>query len=148
MSALKTFDYIFTIILFLFFTNFVFSDNEEIPLDSKDSQIIKKISVQQAREMIEANKGNNKFMILDLRTAEEHKLERIENSNNIDFFSENFRKDLNKLDKNKTYIIHCHSGRRAEKTVPIIKELGFKEVYNMGGIVRWIEAGFKIVKTD
>jgi hypothetical protein len=76
-----------TIILFLVFTNFVFSDNEEIPLDSKDSQIIKKISVQQAREMIEATKGNNKLMILDLRTAEEHKLERIENSETNRFFS-------------------------------------------------------------
>ncbi|NIP31005.1 MAG: rhodanese-like domain-containing protein [Candidatus Dadabacteria bacterium] len=140
--------YLFQVFISLAFTNIVFSDDNTLQSYSENGQIIQKISVQNAGQMIESYRGNPDFVILDLRTAQEYKREHIENSNNIDFFSDNFKNELDKLDKDKTYIIHCRSGGRASNTLPIMKELGFKEVYNMGGIIQWKEAGFETVKTE
>lgn len=80
-------------------------------------------------------------MILDVRTPEERADGYIENSVNLDFYSPSFREDLDKLDKGKAYLVYCHSGNRSRTTTEdIMKELGFREVYNMlGGISGWKE---------
>ena len=61
--------------------------------------------------------------------------------------SETFKEDLDKLDKDKAYFIYCRSGNRSGRAMPIMKELGFKEVYNLSvGIQEWIAEGLPIIK--
>ncbi|GAG61563.1 unnamed protein product, partial [marine sediment metagenome] len=56
----------------------------------------------------------------------------------LDYYSDTFRNNLDKLDKNKMHLIYCRSGRRSENALNIMKELDFREVYNMlGGVVKW-----------
>jgi len=101
-------------------------------------QIIENITPEEAYILIQENKDNPNFVILDVRTPEEFLGEYIENAVNLDYYSDTFRNNLDKLDKNKTYLIYCRSGRRSENALNIMKELGFREVYNMlGGIVKW-----------
>ncbi len=101
-------------------------------------QIIENITPEEAYILIQENKDNPNFVILDVRTPEEFLGEYIENAVNLDYYSDTFRNNLDKLDKNKTYLIYCRSGRRSENALNIMKELDFKEVYNMlGGIVKW-----------
>ena len=102
------------------------------------SQIIKNINPQEAFTLIEDNKTDPDFVILDVRTKEEVDAGYIENAINIDFYSDTFREELNKLDKDKKYLIYCRSGNRSGQALAIMKELNFKEVYNMvGGIDEW-----------
>ena len=49
-------------------------------------------------------------MILDVRTAEEYSGGHIEGSTNIDVKSESFKEEVGKLDKSKTYLVHCRTG--------------------------------------
>ena len=101
-------------------------------------QIIENITPEEAYILIQENKDNPNFVILDVRTPEEFLGEYIENAVNLDYYSDTFRNDLDKLDKNKTYLIYCRSGRRSENALNIMKELDFREVYNMlGGVVKW-----------
>jgi len=101
-------------------------------------QIIENITPEEAHISIQENKDNPNFVILDMRTPEEFFGEYIENAVNLDYYSDTFRNDLDKLDKNKTYLIYCRSGRRSENALNIMKELDFREVYNMlGGVVKW-----------
>ncbi len=101
-------------------------------------QIIENITPEEAYILIQENKDNPNFVILDVRTPEEFLGEYIENAVNLDYYSDTFRNDLDKLDKNKTYLIYCRSGRRSENALNIMKELDFREVYNMlGGIIKW-----------
>ncbi len=110
-------------------------------------QILEDINAQEAFELIERNQENPNFVILDIRTPEEFNEGHIENAINIDFYSETFQEDLDKLDKNKTYFIYCRSGNRSGRAMSIMKELGFKEVYNLSvGIKEWIAEGFPVVK--
>ena len=63
----------------------------------------------------------------------------------IDFYSNTFEMELDKLDKNNSYLIYCRTGRRTGLTIDIMKDLGFFEVYNMlGGITQWIDQGYPV----
>ncbi len=77
-------------------------------------------------------------IILDVRTKEECSESKIPGSLNIDYYSENFKDNLDKLNKNLNYYIYCRSGNRSGKTVIILRDKGFKNVYNLeGGILAW-----------
>ena len=79
-------------------------------------------------------------------TQEEYESEHIQNSIMIDFYSDSFKNELEKLDKNKTYLIYCRTGRRTGLTIDTMEELGFLQVYNMvGGITQWKINGYPIV---
>lgn len=137
----------FSALLFYFLFFSVYLNSETNSVDSEmNLQTVKKITPQQAHDLIEKLKYDPDFVILDLRTPEEYKKEHIENAKNLNYYSKTFKNDLNKLEKDKTYVIHCRSGGRSGKTAPIMKELGFNEVYDMGGIIQWKEQGFETVK--
>lgn len=105
-------------------------------------QIIENITPKEAYISIQDNKDNPNFLILDVRTPGEFLGEYIENAVNLDYYSDTFRNDLDKLDKNKTYLIYCKAGGRSEDALNIMKELDFREAYNLlGGIIKWKSEG-------
>lgn len=133
-----------TVICLLLVTVFLYGCT--IQTDSPN-QIFEDIGVQEAFELIQSNQGNTDFILIDIRTPQEFNEGHIENAVNIDFYSETFKEDLDKLDKNKTYFIYCRSGNRSGRAMPIMKELGFKEVYNLSvGIKDWLAEGLPVVK--
>ena len=108
---------------------------------------IKDIDVQESFDLIQRNQGNPDFMIIDVRTPEEFAEGHIENAINIDFYSQTFEEELDRLDRGKAYFIYCRSGNRSGQAREIMKAMGFTEVYNLSaGIVDWISAGLPVVK--
>ena len=72
----------------------------------------------------------------DVRTKEEFEKGHIENAINIDFI--NNKRSLKKLDRKKTYLIYCQSGRRSQLAMDFLKEQGFTRLFNMrGGLLQW-----------
>ena len=108
---------------------------------------IEDITPQEAFTLIQNNQNNLDFVIIDVRTPGEFGAGHIENATNINFYSEAFRDEFNKLDKDKTYLIYCQSGGRSGSALDIMAELNFKEAYNiLGGINLWKAEGLPIVK--
>ena len=106
---------------------------------------IRNISPEEAYDLIQKNKGNPDFVILDVRTPQEFFKGHIEGAVNLDFYSKSFRDELNKLNKTKTYLVYCRTGYRSGLAAEIMEELGFKNIYNMkGGIVKWKAKGFPV----
>jgi len=84
--------------------------------------------------------------LVDVRTPEEYKEGYIENFQNIDFFSESFEKDIEKLDKSKPVIVYCKSGNRSGKCAKLMKEKGFVKIYDFkGGISKWEKEELKLI---
>ena len=109
--------------------------------------IIENINPEEVNALIQENNNNPNFVILDVRTPEEYLSGHIENAVNLDYYSNTFGNSLDELDKNKTYLIYCRSGRRSENTLNIMKGLDFREAYNMlGGINKWKSEGFSTTK--
>ena len=107
-----------------------------------ETAIIEDITPQEAFTLIQNNQNNPDFVIIDVRTPEEFTEGYIENAVNIDFYSKTFQDELDNLDKNKPYLIYCRSGSRSGNALNIMKELNFREAYNiLGGINAWKKEG-------
>ncbi len=105
------------------------------------------LSPEDSKKLIEKNRNNDKFVIIDVRTPEEFSQGRIENAVNIDFYSSDFAEKINQLDKNKIYLIYCRSGNRSGQALAIFKNAGIINYYNMtGGFSAWTAKKFPFVR--
>lgn len=113
----------------------------------RQKTVIKRFAPKEAFELIQKNSKNPDFVILDIRTPEEFESGHIERAININYHNDTFVEDLNKLDKNKTYLVYCRTGRRSGDAVGIMTKQGFKELYRTDGdIVKWKSEGLPVTK--
>ena len=110
-----------------------------------NSESINQMNSDELIEFIELNDA----VLVDVRTEDEYNSGYIENSLNIDYFSNDFSLNADKLDKSTPIILYCRSGKRSSMSANKISKLGFKEIYNLeGGILEWIEEGNAVVFND
>lgn len=77
-------------------------------------------------------------VLVDVRTIEEYQAGHIPHARLLDVQQPAFMDSLKTLDKNKTYLLYCRSGKRSQKVVNLLKENGFKRVYHLkGGYSNW-----------
>jgi phage shock protein E len=72
----------------------------------------------------------NGAIVLDVRTAAEYNTGHIEGAVNISLGT--IRERYKELDPLKTYITTCSHGLRSVKAEALLKDRGFKQVYNGG----------------
>lgn len=107
---------------------------------------IKNVNAKAAVDILKENKNNPDFVILDLRTQAEYDSGFISGAKLVDFYQEDFDKNINQLDKNKIYLIYCRSGNRSSKALTIMKTLTFKRLYHLdGGIKSWTLSGNPLI---
>lgn len=76
--------------------------------------------------------------LIDVRTSREFSNGFIAGAKNIDYNGDSFEKQIKKLDKNKPVLVYCAAGGRSENAAELLKEWGFKEVYDLiGGYNSW-----------
>jgi rhodanese-related sulfurtransferase len=79
--------------------------------------------------------------IVDVRTPGEFSEGHIANAVNMDVTSDDFESKIATLDKEKPVMVYCKAGGRSAKAAAILKENGFKKVYDLdGGMIGWNEA--------
>ena len=101
------------------------------------------ISVHKFRDMMD----DERYVLIDVRTQDEFNEGHLEKATLIDFYSENFPEEIAKLDRDKEYLVYCHSGGRSSKCMKMMGDMGFKNVFNMsGGILDWTENQYEVVK--
>jgi rhodanese-related sulfurtransferase len=105
---------------------------------------VPKITPEQAREMI--GKGNT--LVVDVRDAPEvEKSGKIAGAVNVSRGMLEFRADPDSpyhdknFSKDKTVILYCASGGRSALAAKMLKDMGYGEVYNVGGFKDWAESG-------
>ncbi len=86
-------------------------------------------------------------VLLDIRTPEEVVQARIRGSIHIDWYSDSFKSDAGKLDRNKPVYVYCAAGGRSSDALRLLKSMGFKEVHQLsGGMGAWQAAGMPVEK--
>ena len=116
-------------------------------LSAQDSTRILAVSAKEAADLIDKHNGDDEFAILDIRTPGEFQSGHLAKSIPIDFYSQTFAGQLNRLDKTKTYLVYCRTGNRSTKSLELFKKLKFQKVYHMASGIRvWKNEGFSVVK--
>lgn len=94
------------------------------------------INVITADEM-ETHLKYGEIQVVDVQTSRDFKKSHLLNSQNI-LFDKDFRKNLEKLDKDIPVAIYCTTGKISPEAATILQEAGFKRIYLLdGGIKKW-----------
>lgn len=112
---------------------------------------VPKITPAEASEMIA--KGNT--LVVDVRDANEvEKSGKVAGAVNVSRGMLEFRADPESpyhdknFAKDKTVIVYCASGGRSALSGKVLKDMGYGQVFNVGGFKDWVEAGGAVDKAD
>lgn len=87
--------------------------------------------------------------IVDVRTPDEFKGGAIENAQNFNWNSSDFKSKIEHLDKNLPVFVYCLSGGRSAAASQALLDNGFKEIYELeGGIMAWNNAGLPLTSAE
>ena len=104
--------------------------------------MIDEINVRDVEKYIEQG-----AIVLDVRTKDEYNNGHISGSINIDIHSNVFKENVDKLDKERSYVVCCASGGRSAKATQVMLGMGFGDVHNMiGGMIDWEKEGLPTTK--
>jgi len=102
---------------------------------AQEAKIIHKLSVKTFKEHI----VGAKVQLIDVRTPKEYKEGFIKDAVLMNFFADDFKKNITQLNTEKPVYVYCKSGGRSGKTAKMLKKIGFKTVYDLkGGYVAWL----------
>jgi len=78
-------------------------------------------------------------VVLDVRTPDEwHQYGYIFDARKVNIYDPAFTSEINKFDKNHSYLVYCLKGIRSEEACKIMANLGFAKLYNLdGGLEKW-----------
>jgi len=108
--------------------------------DGNDFFVRSQFVNMKASEAAKILKNNPEAVVLDIRTPKEYAEGHIPDAINIDYKADSFESELEKLDRDTTYLMHCRSGRRSANSLEIFEKLGFQRVIHMDdGILGWQE---------
>ncbi len=108
--------------------------NAQTNLQHVDAPTFKKLMLQK------------EAVLIDLRTNDELiNKGKIKGATQIDFFSKTAEAQIEKLDKNKTYLLYCAGGGRSGECAELMQKLGFKNIVNLEkGFDDWKRKGFEV----
>lgn len=96
--------------------------------------MVKEVTVQELKQMIDEKKD---FQLIDVREQFEYDTVNI---GGLLIPLGNILLETDKIDTDKTVVIHCRSGARSAAAIMQLQQQGFDNLYNLkGGILAWIE---------
>lgn len=103
----------------------------------------------EARELIASLSGQPGFMLLDVRTPEEHEQLSLGGDELIDIYDYSFMERIQALPREGSYLIYCRTGNRSGLACEMMRRMGFSSVCNLlGGIKMWSERGLPVVSGE
>lgn len=86
-------------------------------------------------------------LLIDVRSPEETARGILPQAQEVNFYDADFRSRISTLPKDKPVFVYCRSGNRSGQAMAQLKDMGFREVYNLqGGIGAWRAAGLPVVQ--
>lgn len=99
-----------------------------------DKGTFTKISAQDAKKIMDEEKN---IIILDVRTEDEYSSGHIENSILISVDDIKSKAESILKEKDQKILIYCRTGNRSNVALKKLKEMGYTNLYDFGGINSW-----------
>lgn len=105
-----------------------------IAYNGSQSDTVIVLTLKEFKEQVD----NKQVQLIDVRTPKEYNSGHINGARNIDFNSNSFGEEFNKLNKDEPVYIYCRSGVRSGEASKKLETMGFKEIYDLkGGILNY-----------
>jgi len=106
-----------------------------VKIENVIKEIMKNINQKEFMDIAQ----NGDCIILDVRSPGECASGMVPNARMINLMDRHrFSMEVEKLDKQKHYLIYCRSGNRSGIACRMLESLGFGNTYNLqGGMMRW-----------
>ena len=92
--------------------------------------------IMNVKELADRIKAGNAPLIIDVREPNEYAYARIPGA--VLKPLGDFREWAQELDKDREYVLQCHTGSRSWQAAYLLERMGFTQVYNLsGGIEAW-----------
>ena len=102
------------------------------------------LAPQAFAEKLKATSGST---LIDVRTPEEFAEGHLAGAKNFDWNGEHFEHQVMGLDKSKPVFVYCLKGGRSASAASRLRDMGFKEVYELeGGTSNWQAAKLPLTK--
>ena len=118
---------------------------EALLIEAND--LVKRLSFEESNELIK----NTQTVIIDVREESEvYNLGIIKNAVHIPRGLIEFKLSPNSsnnpvlINDNTNILVYCAGGYRSALAAKTLLDLGFKNVYNLGGFKEWVESGGEI----
>jgi len=131
-----------TLMLFLLGLNAIAQRVEDKIGPAPDIRNLAVIEFEQLR-------GLTNHVVLDVRTRREYLGGHVPGALLLDANHAQFQGNLKKLDRSKTYLVHCAAGVRSDRATRLMAEMGFTNLLHLpGGYRAWEKAGHKPEKGE
>lgn len=87
--------------------------------------------------VIEMVRNDKDIILVDVRTPEEYRKKRIPGSILLPDYEIRSRAAEVIPDKEAKIVVYCRSGRRSAQAARVLKDMGYSNVYDLGGIIDW-----------
>lgn len=95
----------------------------------------KQLTSEEAKSNLDKNFDN--ILLVDVREAGEYNSGHIEGAILIPLGEVEFDFDDMDIEKDKEIYVYCRSGKRSGVAQDILIDMGFTNVYNIGGVLDW-----------
>ena len=102
--------------------------------EPSEEVVATRISVAEVKEILDAGEP---FILLDVRTEEEFDWVRVPRAVLLPYDEIEERAGAELPDKQARIVVYCQTGRRSALAAEILVGLGYRHVYDMGGIIEW-----------
>lgn len=102
-----------------------------------NNEVDKMISAKEVNKIMETYNGDADVYIIDVREIDEFDGGHLEKAINIPVGEIQKIKDRDFINEDSKIIVYCRSGNRSKIAQAKLMELGYTNVYDMGGILDW-----------
>ena len=88
--------------------------------------------------------SGRQHFLLDVRTPGEYDGGHIANSANISV--ETLAGQLAQVPTDQPIIVYCRSGNRSAQAAAILRQAGYTQVYDLGGVIQWEAEGYPLIQ--
>lgn len=92
------------------------------------------ISPEEAKDNLDENP---EIILLDVRTPSEYESEHIENAVLLPLDQINEKASEVIPAQEKIYYVYCRSGNRSATAAQLLVDMGYENIYDLGGIIDW-----------
>ncbi len=96
--------------------------------------MITKLNHAEAKKLLDEDKN---LRLIDVRTKEEFEESYIDGAELLPLDEIKERASEVLPDKEREIMVYCRSGKRSMAAAEILEELGYKHIYDMGGLIDW-----------